>query len=265
MAKNSLLTLIGLFMVIITMAYSIFGGSMNAKTLLDVHGIVIVFGGTISATALAYNPIQIFYMIKAFYFGMLTGQHFKASDTVKEILHIAEIYRNDSEQVRAQVNTIKDDFLREAVTLVLDEIADEAEICKILHTRVDRLYERYLTDAKKFKSIGKFPPAMGLMGAVLGMIALLGSLGAPGAEKTVGPAMSVALVATFYGIALANLIVIPVGENLVERAEAIKVKNEIVVEGVRLLMKRTNAILLTERLNSFLLPRERLDWRNIGS
>jgi chemotaxis protein MotA len=102
---------------------------------------------------------------------------------------------------------------------------------------------------------------MGLMGAVLGMIALLGSLGSPGAEKTVGPAMSVALVATFYGIALANVLIIPIGENLVERAGIIRTKNTIIVAGVRLILEKTNPILLAEKLNSFLLPKERLDWK----
>ena len=104
---------------------------------------------------------------------------------------------------------------------------------------------------------------MGLMGAVLGMIALLSRLGKPGAESTIGPAMSVALVATLYGIALANMIIIPIGENLAQCAKEIKTKNLIIVEGVRLISEKTNPIVLAEELNSFLLPAERVDWKKL--
>jgi chemotaxis protein MotA len=111
--------------------------------------------------------------------------------------------------------------------------------------------------------MGKYPPAMGLMGAVLGMIALLGGLGKPGAEKTIGPAMSIALVATLYGIAFANLIVIPIGENLTETAKEHQRKNMIITEGIKLVAARTNPIVLAEELNSYLLPNERIDWKSV--
>ena len=112
-----------------------------------------------------------------------------------------------------------------------------------------------------YKPQGKYPPAIGLMGAVLGMIALLSGLGQPGAEKTIGPSMSIALVATLYGIALANLIVIPVGENLTAGAKEINRKNLIIIESLRLIHAKTNPLVLGEELNSFLLPRERIDWK----
>jgi chemotaxis protein MotA len=264
MLNVTLLSLLSFLLAILTMAYAIFGGGINAKTLLDVHGIVIVLGGTLAATAISFNPVHIWNMIRAFYRGMLAGKEINYQKIIAELMRLAEIYRNNPDDLRAQVPTITDDFMKEALTLMLDEIADERELIRILNERVDNLFERYMADAKKFKAIGKFPPAMGLMGAVLGMIALLAGLGAPGAEKTVGPAMSVALVATFYGIMVANLFIIPIGENLVERASIIKTKNTMIVAGIKLLQERTNAILLAERLNSYLLPRERLDWKGRG-
>jgi chemotaxis protein MotA len=92
---------------------------------------------------------------------------------------------------------------------------------------------------------------------------LLGALGKPGAEKLIGPAMSVALLATFYGIAIANLVIIPVGEHLGGAARELKIKNDIIVEGTLLILKKTNPIVLAEKLNSFLLPDERLDMKEV--
>ena len=104
---------------------------------------------------------------------------------------------------------------------------------------------------------------MGLLGAVTGMIALLGGLGKPGAEKTMGPAMSIALVATLYGIALANFFIIPIGESLVDSAKEMKRKNEIIIQGIKLILQDTNPVLMEEELNSFLLPGERIDRKKL--
>lgn len=246
------------------MGYAIFGGGLNAKTLMDFHAMVIVVGGTLAASAIAFNPVHILKMLNAFYRGMLVGREINYANIVAELMRLANIQRNSENGLRQELPQLKDDFMREAITLMLDEVAPPKEVIRILQERVENIHERYLADAKKFKAIGKFPPAMGLMGAVLGMIALLGSLGSPGAEKTVGPAMSVALVATFWGIAVANIFIIPIGENLVERAEIIRTKNTIITAGVKLIFEGTNAIVLAEKLNSYLLPKERLDWKGAG-
>ena len=125
------------------------------------------------------------------------------------------------------------------------------------------MFSRYNDDAIRFRAMGKYPPAMGLMGAVLGMIALLAGLGKAGSEKSIGPSMSIALVATLYGIALANLIIIPIGENLTEAAKEQLRKNVIISEGIRLIATKVNPIILAEELNSFLLPSERVDWKKV--
>jgi chemotaxis protein MotA len=131
------------------------------------------------------------------------------------------------------------------------------ELHDMLMLRAKTIHGRYLDDAKKFKAIGKFPPAMGLMGAVLGMIALLQTLGKPGAENNLGPAMAVALVATLYGIALANLVILPIADNLTDSASEVNTKNRIIIEGIKLIAENKNRVILTDHLNSYLLPHER--------
>jgi chemotaxis protein MotA len=101
------------------------------------------------------------------------------------------------------------------------------------------------------------------MGTVLGMIALLSNLGGADAMKMIGPAMGTCLVATFFGIVTANVIVLPVGESLGESAKEIYIKNKIIVEGIRLIVAKTNPVIVAEKLNSFLLPHDRLDWKEL--
>lgn len=177
---------------------------------------------------------------------------------------IAEAYRK-GENLEELINNEEDHFIKECMTALMDGVVTGEELTKILKKRVSTMYDRYNADAGRFRAVGKYPPAMGLLGAVMGMIALLGGLGKPGAEKTVGPAMSIALVATLYGIAVANLIIIPIGENLTETATELKTKNLMIVEGIRLIALKTNPIILAEELNSFLLPSERIDWKNLNT
>ncbi len=176
-------------------------------------------------------------------------------------MQIAEAYRTNSPNLDKLINESSDPFMKEAMMALVDEVLEPKKLIRVLHSRVNTMYERYSEDAKMFASCGKYPPAMGLMGAVTGMILLLGSLGQPGAEKHVGPHMSVALVATLYGIAVANLFIIPIGEHLQEIAKRLKLKNTIIVEGVRFIQQKQNPVVLAEELNSYLLPAERLDWK----
>lgn len=242
---------------------AILTSTKDPRAMLDLHGLLIVVGGTISATAISFQIDRLFVMLKVFWNRTLRGKKPNYVHTISELMHLAEAYRSSPNKVPGMIEKSSDDFIREAMTTLLDGIVDLTTLAKILNNRVNTMFDRYSADANRFKAIGKFPPAMGLMGAVLGMIALLASLGKPGAEKGVGPAMSVALVATFYGIAIANLFIIPIGENLADAAREIKTKNKIIIEGVKLIARKTNPIILAEELNSYLLPGERIDPKNI--
>jgi chemotaxis protein MotA len=120
-----------------------------------------------------------------------------------------------------------------------------------------------MEDANKIKNIGKFPPAMGMMGTTIGMIVLLSNLGGADAMKMMGPAMSVCLITTLYGTVMANFLILPVADNLVDSSREIFLKNQIIVAGMKLLKQKTNPVVVAEKLNSFLHPNERLDWKKV--
>ncbi|MBO9666357.1 MAG: MotA/TolQ/ExbB proton channel family protein, partial [Bdellovibrio sp.] len=103
-----------------------------------------------------------------------------------------------------------------------------------------------------------FPPAFGLLGATLGMISLLQTLGEPGAQDRIGPAMATALVATFYGLLTANLVLIPIAEKLSSVSQADMTLREIIKEGVLLVHEKKHPIFIREYLRSFLPPAQRI-------
>lgn len=256
------LTVIAFVIAGVVFGYSVLGATEDPKSMIDVHGFVIVIAGSVACTAISFQIDRVWLMIKVFFGRMILGKKADYKGTIKELMILAEAYRTNGD-VSKLVEKSKDPFIKECMTMLLDGVIEPKSLKRILMNRVNTLYTRYSSDAKMFQSMGKYPPAMGLMGAVLGMIALLATLGKPGAEKGVGAAMSVALIATFYGIAFANLLVIPIGENLTEGAKETRIKNNMIVEGVVLIAKKTNPVVLVEELNSFLLPAERIERKEI--
>jgi chemotaxis protein MotA len=109
-----------------------------------------------------------------------------------------------------------------------------------------------------FRTIGRFPPAFGLLATTLGMIGVLQRIGSPDSQKLIGPAMSVGLIGTLYGIGMANLIFLPIAENLTERTQEEVALRKLIIEGAVLLKQQVNPVSMRESLNSFLLPVDRV-------
>ena len=253
----------GIIFATAVLLFAMLFGNPNPGRMLDLHAAVIVIAGTIACVGVGFQLPRAAQMLMIFFRGLFktTVPKDVNKKIIIELMGLAEAYRTNSPNFQKLVNDSKDPFLKEAMTALSDKVLEGPKLLRVLHSRVNTIYERYSDDAKMFALCGKYPPAMGLLGAVTGMILLLSSLGQAGAEKRIGPSMAVALVATLYGIALANLFIIPIGEHLGEIAKKIRLKNFIIVEGIRHIMDKQNPLVVAEELNSFLLPSERVDWK----
>jgi chemotaxis protein MotA len=230
---------------------------------LDPHAVFIVIGGSMAAGSIAFQVDRILLLFKVFVRRVLRGRRENYARLIRELMILAEAYRTNAASFDKLVKDSEDFFLKEAIQAMLDDVLQGEELIRVLRTRVATVYARHTEDVIKLKAIGKYPPAFGLMGTTLSMITLLQKLGEPGGQKLIGPAMALGLVATFFGLALANLVFQPIAENLHDSAREARLKNIIIVEGVRLIAQKTNPIVLAEELNSYLLPSERIDWKHI--
>lgn len=234
--------------------------SDNLGMFVDSTSAFIVIGGTFAASVITFRLDRIFVLFKIFLRHVMGADHINYAGLIKQIIVIGEAYRK-GESLEGQLSKIKDPFLKEALTMIADGALDHESIVEILEGRNENISYIRMEEANKMKVLGQFPPAFGMMGTTIGMIVLLSNLGGADAIKIIGPAMSVCLITTLYGVIIANLGFIPISENLIESTKQETLKNDIVVEGIRLLLKKTNPILVAERLNSFLIPSERLDWK----
>jgi chemotaxis protein MotA len=154
-------------------------------------------------------------------------------------------------------------FFREGLVMFENGVLTPAQVLEVMEERNENLFHLYSEDASKLKIVGKYPPAFGMMGTTMGMIVLLANLNGADAIKRVGPAMGICLITTLYGTVIANFGFLPLADNLVEQSKETYLKNRIIIEGLRHLHAKENPIIVAERLNSFLLPGDRLDWKTV--
>lgn len=227
----------------------------NPLKFLDAHGGFTVVVGTavIAMIAVPWRELKGF-------FPMLKAVSRKETDDEIEIVNsfvaMAEKARNDVSTLREYIGKTKDPFMSDALELLIEGF-DSESIVRILRRRLEVQKERENAHASMFKNLGKYPPACGLIGTVMGMIALLGTLGQEGAAQKIGPAMSIALAATLYGVILANLIILPVADNLLFRTQKSIARRELIIEGILFLKQKKTPIMMRELLASHVAPAKR--------
>ena len=228
----------------------------------DVPSAFIVLGGTVASTAISFKLDRIWMLFKIFFHRVVMGRKIDYKAIIIELMKIADSY-NKGESLEKHIDNIKDPFMKEALSLVNDDILDSEDLFELLDERVNNMHYSYMEDANKIKAVGKYPPAFGMMGTTIGMIVLLGNLGGADALKKMGPAMGVCLITTLYGVVISNMAVVPIADNLIDSSKELFVKNKIIIEGVKLLSKKTNQVVLAEKLNSYLQPAQRVNWKQV--
>ena len=253
-------TFIGFSLASIIFAVTVTMSMKDASAVLDLHAAFIVLGGTIAASLICFPLKRVAGLSWIFIKRMLGKNRRDFMGVISEVVALSQASRKGKAAFESHLSTIHDPFLYDAAQVlfwVKAEISPE-ELRDLLETRANTHFKRYMREAKTFRTISKFPPAFGLLGTTLGMIALLQSIGGDANSKDmIGPSMAIALVATLYGLTLSNFLFIPIAENLTEQTEEDLVARCIVVEGVMLIQADKPTKYIEEKLKSFLLPSER--------
>lgn len=245
-------------------AISVFGGALltsakNFSIFLDTHAILIVCGGTMSATLICFSLPKVVNLTRVFVKRVLGKNKIEFLQIIDQIVFLSQANRKGRPAFEAAITKVRDPFLADAARVLfwLDaEIAPE-ELRALLETRAETHFERYHQEAEIFRVMSRFPPAFGLLGTTLGMIALLQALGKADSKNLIGPSMSIALVATLYGIVLSNFIFVPIAENLAQQSREDLIARRIVVEGIMMIAADKPTQFVEEKVKSFLLPSER--------
>lgn len=140
--------------------------------------------------------------------------------------------------------------------MVVDGYSEE-ELIEIMNTRIDYREIREKSQAELFKTMGNMSPAWGMVGTLIGLVIMLAGFGGEGGgTDALGAGMSAALITTFYGAVLANLFFLPMAAKLSTRISSTSTMQAMLVEAARLIHQRKHPLIVREKLNSFIPPKE---------
>lgn len=184
------------------------GGHLT--TILNSVALLIVLGGTLGAVMLQ-TPLPTFMRALKITRWVFVPPHHSTAQSLAKILNWSQVARREGLlQLEALAAKEKDSFTQKGLQLIADGAEPEL-IRDILETDLDIIENRDLQAAKVYDAMGGYSPTIGIIGAVLGLIHVMGNLADPSA---LGSGIAVAFVATIYGVGFANLFFLPVGNKL---------------------------------------------------
>ncbi len=252
-----LATVLGLLIAAIGIlgGFAFEGGSL--MSLVNIPGFMIVVVGTLGATMTSFPLEKIIGIPRLYITALVARAGVHARHMSNELVKMADKARREGLlSLEEEAQAIDDAFARKGLMLVIDGTDPDA-LRSIMEIDIDGLAARHRENAKVFEAAGAFAPTLGVLGAVLGLITVLANLG--GDPSELGHGIATAFVATFYGVGMANVILLPIAEKLKIRSQEERMVREMILEGIVSIQAGDNPRIVREKLNSFLAPGERDD------
>ena len=234
------------------MAGILMGGPLGI--FIDVPSILIVVGGTIGVTFVGFPGGAVIGAMKAGKQAVFSKPQ-PVQETIKLLSELSNRARREGLlSLESAAQETQDDFLKRGLLMVVDGHEPSA-IEEVLYDELDKIEERHKVSAGVWDAIGAYGPAMGMIGTLIGLVQMLQNLSDPAA---IGPAMAVALLTTFYGSLLANIVGIPVSNKLKVRSSIEIAGKTIIAQGLLSILNGENPRFMVDRLNASLAPAERV-------
>ena len=218
---------------------------------VNIPGIMIVVGGTLSATLLTFPLNDVLSAFKAAVF-VFSSKQDNPNDMVFTMIELCKITRKEGLVGLSRTKT-DHAFVAKACMLISDG-ADEKIISDTLTIEIDAMKERHFIVQDVFTKMNAYAPAFGMIGTLIGLVQMLANLADP---SSVGPAMGVALLTTFYGAVLAFMIFGPIAGKLKSRTAQEVMNLQIIFDGASSITQDANPRMVYEKLSSYIPSSQR--------
>jgi chemotaxis protein MotA len=227
------------------------GGGINL--FINIPALMIVIGGTLGATMINYplrDVVGVFKIAK----NALQTKKISISELITTFIRLSHISRKEGIlALENEIKAVRDGFFVKGVQLSIDGLEPE-EIRDILVTEVEFTISRHQLGAEIFLTMGTFAPALGMIGTLIGLVQMLQTLDDP---SKIGPAMAVALLTTFYGSIMANIVCLPIAGKLRTRSKEEVLSKEMTIQGILSLASGDNPRILEQKLKAFMPANQR--------
>ncbi len=227
------------------------GGS--GSWFINYPSLMIVLGGTMGATLINYplsEVVSVFKVTK----NAFRHKSYQPISIIPKMVNFAKKARREGIlSFEAQLKTIEDPFLVRCMQMAIDGMEAES-IDDVLNTEIMWLEERHRLGAEIFSTMGSFAPAIGMLGTIIGLVQMLMQMTDPTA---IGAPMAVALLTTFYGTLLANLLFLPISGKLRVRSRQEILTKQMVLQGILAIQAGDNHRIVEQKLKAFIAPQAR--------
>ena len=225
-------------------------GGGNPVALIDLPSIVVVFGGTTGAIVIAFPLARVLKIHTVFLKAVFTAPP-DIKGTITDLVKYAEIARREGIlSLESAIDDMKDEFIVRGIKMAVDG-TDPELIRAVMETELEALMERHMQGKMVLDTIGRYAPAFGMIGTLMGLIFMLQNMSDPAA---IGPGMAVALITTLYGAVIANLAVGPLGDKLYARDQEEVMLKTIIISGVMSIQSGDNPRVVESKLMTYLPP-----------
>lgn len=247
-------TAIGLGLGVLLLVTSILmaeGASFAA--FIDYPSMMVVIGGAISATLICF-PLRQVLTLAGVARQVFFNKPVNIPELIELIVSLADTARRDGLlALEARLKEIDNPFVVTGIQMAVDGTRQEV-IEDILRTEIDAVATRHRNGKALFDQLGKFAPAFGMIGTLMGLIIMLGNMSDP---SSIGSGMAVALITTLYGAIVSNMIFLPMAEklNILSKQELLAM--EIALRGILSIQSGDNPRVIQQKLSTFVPPKER--------
>ncbi|MFD2171987.1 flagellar motor protein [Tumebacillus lipolyticus] len=243
-------TVVGLLLGLVALVGGFLLEGGHATALLSLTAAIIVFGGTFGAVILA-TPMEQLKKIPKILKIAFTHKAKDPMETIEELVALATTARREGIlALEEKIETYDDEFFKNGIRLVVDGV-DPDLVRSILETELAFIEARHEKGVQPFDQAGGFAPTMGIIGTVMGLVHVLGSLSD---VDNLGPQIATAFIATLYGVASANVIYLPLATKLKNRTKQEVLIRELMIEGILSIQAGENPNILGQKLKAFLAP-----------
>lgn len=218
---------------------------------INVPSLVIVVGGTIFAVMAKYGLGQFLGATK------VAGKSFKNNisdplQLISEVVELADEARKGG-LLSLEGKEVSNDFLKRGIQLLVDG-HDPDVVKSVLSKDKTKAEERHTIGSKIFADMAEMAPAMGMIGTLIGLVAMLANMDDP---KSIGPAMAVALLTTLYGAIIANAMCAPISDKLKLRAIEEAMIKSLVIDALLAIQNGQNPRVIDTMLRNYLPENKR--------
>lgn len=251
MFRKDVFTPVGILLGIAVIFLAIYfaGGYDGVLVFISLSSLIIVVGGLCASLFVGFGVNEMKNMFIVLHTAF-RRKEVPVQDFINKLVHLSRTSRTDGIVIglENEMQRTTDPFIKRGLRLVIDGY-DEEMIQKVMNMDIDAMQKRHDRSQQIISKAGELSPAWGMVGTIIGLVLMLQQLNNP---HELGPAIAIALITTFYGVLLANLVFNPIANKLILLTEEEIFLKEVIIEALVSISNEEGPTMLKDKLHMFL-------------